>query len=98
MDSDPVRLATHVASYIIINGTSRPLNWGVYGHLTDIACTEPYPCNSYGMDFATVREQFILLRQFSAPKIMHACLENYTKDPPNKKFPRRARPVVAKNL
>jgi len=71
------------ASYIIINGTTRPLNWAVYGQLTDIASTDPYSCNSYGGDHTVVREQFILLRHGSAPRPLHACLETYR----GKRFP-----------
>ena len=82
--------APHVLSYIIINGTTRPLNWSVYGHLADVASTDPYPCNIFGMDFPTVREQLGYLRKVSAPKIMHACLETSWFRSQNNDPPRRA--------
>jgi len=67
----------HAASYHITNGTTRPLNWAVYGQFTDIACTDPYPCNYYGADLATIREQYTLLWKASRPNIMYACVEAY---------------------
>jgi len=83
----------HVASYLITNGTTRPLNWAVYGQLSDIACTDPYPVNFYGSDFPTIREQYRLMQLNGAPKPFHACLETY-KEPHNPSFPRRA-PIAA---
>ena len=67
----------HVATHIITNGTTRPLNWFVYGQLTDVNSTDPYGANIYGADFATVREQFTLVRQAAAPRRVYICLEAY---------------------
>ncbi len=67
-----------VASYLIVNGTTRPLNWFVYGQLTDIAGTDPYPVNLYGADLVIVREQYKLMRQASMPRPTYGCLEAYT--------------------
>jgi hypothetical protein len=70
-----------VASWIIINGTTRPLNWWVYGRFADIACFDPYPINSYGADHAYVRESLSLVRQGAAPNRMYACLEAFGWSP-----------------
>ncbi len=67
-----------LASYLITDGTTRPLNWFVYGQVTDIAGTDPYPVNYYGGDLPTVREQLLLMRQAAAPRPTYACLEAYT--------------------
>ena len=67
----------HAATYIIINGTTSPLHMAVYGHLADIASTDPYPVNFFGADHTLVREQYSLMWQNSRPKVMHACLEAY---------------------
>lgn len=65
------------ASCLITNGTTRPLNWSVYGQLADIACTDPYSVNIYGGDHSSVREQHAMMWQTSRPKVMHACMEVY---------------------
>jgi hypothetical protein len=67
----------HAASYIITNGTTRPLNLAVYGQLTDIASTDPYPVNFFGADHSMLREQHALMWQCSRPNVMHACMEAY---------------------
>ena len=67
----------HAASYLITNGTTRPLNMAVYGQLTDIASTDPYPVNFFGADHSMVREQYALMWQNSRPAVMHACMEAY---------------------
>ena len=67
----------HAASYLITNGTTRPLNMAVYGQLTDIASTDPYPVNFFGADHSMVREQYALMWQNSRPHVMHACMEAY---------------------
>jgi len=75
----------HVATYLITNGTTRPLHWFVYGQLADIASTDPYPANYYGADWATVREHYMLMREAAAPRPAYACLEAYTGDSPDPK-------------
>lgn len=71
------RFAPHAASWIIMNGTIRPLNWCVYGQLADIACFDPYPINFYGADHAYVRESLNFVRQCGAPRPLYACLEAF---------------------
>ena len=73
------RMNPNGASYLITNGTTRPLNWSVYGQLSDIACTDPYPVNIYGGDHTTVREQHTMMWKSSRPKVMHACMEAYNE-------------------
>ena len=67
----------HAANYIITNGTTRPLNCAVYGQLTDIASTDPYPVNFFGADHTLVREQHAYMWRVSRPAVMHACMEAY---------------------
>jgi len=69
--------APHVATWIIMNGTTRPLNWCVYGQFADIACFDPYPINFYGGDHAYVRESLSYARQCGLPRRMYACLEAF---------------------
>jgi hypothetical protein len=71
------RFAPQAASWIIINGTTRPLNWAVYGQMADIACFDPYPVNFYAADHAYVRESLSLVRQCGAPNRMYACVEAF---------------------
>lgn len=71
------RHAPQAASWIIMDGTVRPLNWGVYGQLADITCFDPYPINFYGADHAYVRESLEYARQCGAPKPMYGCLEAF---------------------
>ncbi|MBT7300174.1 MAG: hypothetical protein HN849_11705 [Victivallales bacterium] len=71
------RFSPHAASWIIMNGTVRPLNWSVYGRFADITSFDPYPVNFYGGDHAYVRESLNLARQTGAPKRMFACLEAF---------------------
>jgi len=58
-------------------GTTRPLNWCVYGQLADIACFDPYPINFYGADHTLVRESLDYARRCGAPGPMYACLEAF---------------------
>ncbi|MGD9498690.1 MAG: hypothetical protein AB7Y46_20525, partial [Armatimonadota bacterium] len=69
--------APHVATWLIMNGTTRPLNWCIYGQLADIACFDPYPINFYGADHAYVRESLDYARRCGAPRRMCACLEAF---------------------
>jgi len=69
--------APHVATWLIMNGTTRPLNWCVYGQLADITCFDPYPINFYGADHAYVRESLEYARRCGAPRRMYACLEAF---------------------
>ena len=71
------RYAPQASTWIIMNGTTRPLNWMVYGALADVACFDPYPINFYGADHAYVRESLNLARQCGAPNRMFACLEAF---------------------
>ena len=71
------RHAPHVASWINMNGTVRPLNWGVYGQLADVTCFDPYPINFYAADHAYVRESLDYARLCGAPKPMYGCLETF---------------------
>lgn len=74
-----------VATYVITDGTTRPLNWFVYGQLTDIIATDPYPANYYGADWTSIREHYSMIRQAGAPRPFHACLEAYTNMPYHEK-------------
>jgi len=71
------RHAPGAASWIIMNGTTRPLNWGVYGQFADIACFDPYPVRFYGADHAYVRESLSHTRKCGAPNRMYACMEAF---------------------
>ncbi len=71
------RFAPRVATWLIMNGTVRPLNWSVYGQLADISCFDPYPVNFYAADHAYVRESLLLARRCGAPRRMYACLEAF---------------------
>jgi len=71
------RFAPQAATWIIMNGTVRPLNWCVYGQFADISCFDPYPVNFYGADHAYVHESLSYARQCGAPKRMYACLEAF---------------------
>ncbi len=66
-----------VASMIVMDGTTRPLNWGVYGQFADITCFDPYPVTYYGGDHSYVAESLDYARLCGAPKPMFACLEAY---------------------
>jgi hypothetical protein len=71
------RNAPWVASWLIMNGTTRPLNWFVYGQFADITCFDPYPVTYYNADHAYVRESLAMARQSGMPNRMFACLEAY---------------------
>lgn len=63
--------------WVIMNGTTRPLNWCVYGQMADIACFDPYPVNFYGADHASVRESLLYARRSGAPRRLFACMEAF---------------------
>jgi hypothetical protein len=69
--------APQVATWLIMNGTTRPLNWCVYGQSADLACFDPYPINFYGADHAYVRESLAYARQCGQPQRLVACLEAF---------------------
>ena len=71
------RFAPQAASWIIMNGTVRPLNWCVYGQFADICCFDPYPINFYSADHAYVRESLEFARFCGRPNRMVACLEAF---------------------
>ncbi len=71
------RFSPQAASWIVMNGTVRPLNWCVYGRFADIACFDPYPVTYYGADHAYVRESLSYARLCGTPNRMYACLEAY---------------------
>ncbi len=71
------RFAPDAATWIIMNGTVRPLNWCVYGQFADISCFDPYPVTYYGADHAYVRESLSYARKCGAPNRMYACLEAF---------------------
>lgn len=71
------RHAPWVATWLIMNGTTRPLNWCVYGQVADVSCFDPYPVTYYGADHAYVRESLGYARRCGAPRRMYACLEAY---------------------
>lgn len=71
------RFAPQAASWIIMDGTVRPLNWCVYGQFADVCCFDPYPINFYGADHAYVRESLGFARRCGAPNRMFACLEAF---------------------
>ncbi len=74
------RRAPHVATWIVMNGTVRPLNWAVYGQFADISCFDPYPVSFLGADHAYVRESLSLARQCGVPNRMYACLEAFFRN------------------
>ena len=71
------RFAPQAASWIIMNGTVRPLNWAVYGQLADIACYDPYPVTYFAADHAYVRESLAQARRCGTPNRMHGCMEAF---------------------
>ena len=71
------RYAPQAASWIIMNGTVRPLNWAVYGQMADIACYDPYPVTYFAADHAYVRESLTQARRCGAPNRMHGCMEAF---------------------
>jgi len=71
------RFAPDAASWIIMNGTTRPLNWGVYGQVADVSSFDPYPVTYYGVDHAYVRESLNVARQCGAPNRMYGCMEAF---------------------
>ena len=71
------RFVPQAASWLIINGTVRPLNWFVYGQFADISCFDPYPVTWYGADHAYVRESLSVARHSGMPNRMYACMEAY---------------------
>ena len=71
----------HAASWIISNGTTRPLNWGVYGQVADVVCFDPYPLTFYPGDHAMVRESLNHTRLCGAPRPLFACLEAFGYEP-----------------
>lgn len=71
----------HVASNLMLDGTTRPLNWMVYGQLTDIITTDPYTVYGYHGDHTFVRESLLLARLASRPNRLYACLEAFNWGP-----------------
>ncbi len=69
--------APGAGTWVIMNGTTRPLNWCVYGQLADVACFDPYPINFYGADHSFVRESLDYVRRCGAPAPLYACLEAF---------------------
>ncbi len=75
------RFAPGAPTWIIMDGTTRPLNWSVYGQLADVSCFDPYPVSQYAADHAYVGESLSLARKCGAPNRMYACLEAYGWSP-----------------
>ena len=71
------RQSPPVASWMNMDGTTRPLNWGVYGQFGDVNGFDPYPINFYGADHAYVRESLGYVRRCCAPTRMYAILEAF---------------------
>ena len=71
------RHAPQAASWIIMNGTTRPLNWYVYGQVANISCFDPYPINFYAADHAYVRESLKVAQLAGAPNRMFGCMEAF---------------------
>lgn len=71
------RYSPHTATWLIMDGTTRPLNWFVYGQMADTSCFDPYPVTYYGADHAYVRESLQLARLAGLPRRMFGCLEAY---------------------
>ena len=71
------RFMAPIPSWLNMDGTVRPLNWSVYGQMSDINGFDPYPVTYYGADHAYIRESLSLARQSSAPTPMFAFLETY---------------------
>ena len=71
------RFAPQAATWIVVNGTTRPLNWAVYGQLADISCYDPYPVTYFRADHAFVRESLVLARLGGVPNRMFGCMEAF---------------------
>ncbi len=71
------RFVPHAPSWMNMNGTTRPLNWGVYGQVCDISGSDIYPVTYYGGDHAYVREHLTMVRLSSTPKRLFAILEAF---------------------
>jgi len=71
------RYAPQAASWIIMNGTTRPLNWYVYGQMANISCFDPYPVTYYAADHAYVRESLTVAQLAGAPNRMFGCMETF---------------------
>ena len=71
------RFAPKAAPWIVVNGTTRPLNWGVYGQVADISCYDPYPVTYFRADHAFVRESLTMARLGGVPNRMFGCMEAF---------------------
>jgi len=71
------RFVPQAASWLMMDGTTRPLNWAVYSQIADICAFDPYPVTFYGADHYYVGESLGLARTNGAPNRMYACLEAY---------------------
>ena len=71
------RHTPQAASWIIMNGTTRPLNWSVYGQIANISCFDPYPVTYYAADHAYVRESLMVAQLAGAPNRMFGCMETF---------------------
>lgn len=66
-----------VFSWYNSDGTTRPLNWGVYGRFADVTSYDPYPVTYFAADHAYVRESLEYVRQCAMPARLYAILEAY---------------------
>ncbi len=71
------RHSPQAAYWMIMNGTTRPLNWGVYGQVSDVVCYDPYPVTYMGADHSYVRESLAHARRCGTPKRLYAVLEAF---------------------
>lgn len=71
------RHSPQAAYWMIMNGTTRPLNWGVYGQVSDVVCYDPYPVTYMGSDHAYVRESLTHARRCGTPKRLYGVLEAF---------------------
>ncbi len=65
------------AYWVIMNGTTRPLNWGVYGQVSDVVCYDPYPVTYMGSDHSYVRESLAHAGRCGKPKRLYSVMEAF---------------------
>lgn len=64
--------------WLIVNATTTPLNWSVYGQVANIMAYDPYPTTFSHADHAYVRESLSFARKAGRPRRLIACLEAFT--------------------
>lgn len=64
--------------WLIVNATTTPLNWSVYGQVANIMAYDPYPTTFSQADHPYVRESLDFARKAGRPRRLIACLEAFT--------------------